>query len=418
MSDRASTARARSERVWVWQRRPLIFVLALLASLVPALAPASASAQELEPAELAILGVDGLPDPAFVGHDVTYQVVVENRGPGTATGVEVTTRLPAAVSFQPAGSDGACSAADDLVTCRFSSLSAPGLVAMRFDVRPTVAGVLELTFTVAAEQPDPDLSNNSQTEATEVVEPADADVSIRLPGVVQAYAGVPTFYSAEIGNAGPATATGIVATIEFPPGLTVTATGCTNTEMGSTCRVSQESLPSGTGVIAVFQVTPSAAGSYAVSGRVTGDQPDPNLSDNVASGMIDVASAADVSVDIAESADPATPGQQLTYTVTVTNDGPSPASAVTVHNNWATTLRGDLRLLSVAASQGHCGPPAGNQLDCQLGDLSAASSATVRVAFRPQGAGSITYQAAASAAEFDGDTNNNADAETTVVGRR
>jgi Domain of unknown function DUF11 len=51
-----------------------------------------------------------------------------------------------------------------------------------------------------------------------------------------------------------------------------------------------------------------------------------------------------------------------------------------------------------------------------LGGLASGANATLTVSLRPRGIGSITNQAQVSSAEFDPDTGNNADSETTTVG--
>jgi len=117
-----------------------------------------------------------------------------------------------------------------------------------------------------------------------------------------------------------------------------------------------------------------------------------------------------------DSTDTATPGSAITYTVTVTNHGPSPASAVTLTDTWSTTARGGVQLLSFAAAQGQCALTSNQRIDCQLGGLASGASTTVTVTLRALGTGSVTDQAQVSAAEFDPDTANNTGAETTTVG--
>ena len=151
-------------------------------------------------------------------------------------------------------------------------------------------------------------------------------------------------------------------------------------------------------------------------GSVTSDQPDPVVSNNADSTVVNASPAADLSVQIAESADPATPGQALTYTVTITNLGPSPASAVTLADTWSTTVPGGVQLLSFGATQGQCAQTVDRSIDCQLGELASGATATVTIRLRPRGVGSVSDHAQVSAAEFDPDTTNNADSETTRIG--
>jgi len=398
-------------------RRCLVVVLALLASLVPGLGGAGAVALAAAPADMALLYASGPPYPVFTNQPVTFLVSFVDLGPGRATEVELTTQLPTGARFEPAQSDSACSETGGAVSCRFPAADVNGVFLVRITVNPATAGILQLTFTVTASEPDPDRSNNTQTETVEVVEPVEADVSVNLPSLAQAYAGQPFFFSVEIRNGGPATATGIMVTLELPPGLVpANPAGCTTTGAGLTCSYSFQDIPPLRGIVALIPMTALAAGSYTVLGRVAADQPDPVGSNNSDAGTVEVRPAADVSVQVAESADPATPGQALTYLVTVSNEGPSAASAVTLVDSWTTTVRGGVDLLSFEASQGRCSGAVAGKIDCELGDLASGARAVLTVTVRPRGTGSVTDEARASAVESDPSIANNVDSETTAVG--
>jgi uncharacterized repeat protein (TIGR01451 family) len=395
----------------------MLLVLAVLLSLVPTFAGGSASAQTAATADMAISLSDS-PDPVFTNQSLHYELGLYNFGPSRATGVEVTATLPATVRFEPFESDPACSESAGTVTCRFPSWDVNAAGIFLLTVTPSTAGVLELTFTVTASEPDPDLSNNSQTENTVVVEPTEADVSINLPSAVEGFAGENIWLSVEVGNAGPATATGLTVILEFPRGVSPGLGGglCTETDSGLSCSYSFGSQLPGYGSVAILGITASEAGTYTVRGSVTADQPDPVSSNNSDSALVNASPAADLSVEITESADPATPGQALTYTVAITNLGPSPASAVTIADTWSTTIPGGVQLLSFGATQGQCAQTANSSIDCQLGGLASGADATLTVRLRPRGIGSVTDQAQVSAAEFDRDTANNADSETSRIG--
>jgi uncharacterized repeat protein (TIGR01451 family) len=87
-----------------------------------------------------------------------------------------------------------------------------------------------------------------------------------------------------------------------------------------------------------------------VQGSVTADQLDPVMANNSDATLVTANAAADLSAQIAESADPASPGEVLTYTVTITNCGPSPVSSIALTNTWSTSVRGGAQLLSFAAT--------------------------------------------------------------------
>jgi uncharacterized repeat protein (TIGR01451 family) len=206
-------------------------------------------------------------------------------------------------------------------------------------------------------------------------------------------------------------------TVDFPTGLSPTdLTRCIATGTGLSCAYPLGSVPPQLGLVTPVQFEAAAAGSYTVQARVSAAEPDPSPANNSGTGVVEISPAADVSVRIAESADPAMPGQPLTYTVTVGNAGPSPASAVNLTDSWSTTIR-RLDLLSVTSSQGRCTPTASMAVDCALGTIPSGASVVVAVTVRPVGSGTITDEARVSAAEFDPNTADSAAGETTAVGR-
>jgi uncharacterized repeat protein (TIGR01451 family) len=118
---------------------------------------------------------------------------------------------------------------------------------------------------------------------------------------------------------------------------------------------------------------------------------------------------ADLAITKVDSADPSRAGRNLTYTITVTNNGPNPSTGVTVSD----TLPAGLTARSTAASQGSCS--GSTAISCSLGDLAVGASATVTIVVRPSEAGTITNSASVSGGQPDPDSaNNTATQETTI----
>ncbi len=117
----------------------------------------------------------------------------------------------------------------------------------------------------------------------------------------------------------------------------------------------------------------------------------------------------DLSITKVDSRDPSRAGRDLTYTMTVTNNGPNPATGVTVTD----TLPSGLSARSSSASQGSCSGT--TTVTCALGDLASGASATVTIVVRPSSAGKITNTASVSGNQPDpNQANNTATQETTV----
>ena len=254
--------------------------------------------------------------------------------------------------------------------------------------------------------------------ADDVQTETDADISLEIdPGFGLKYAGEPFVIAVKVFNAGPAPVTGATAVLRLPAGLAVVSAGfsCVPDGTGSVCTIGPMSLPPAAGSTALVLLEASAAGDYPITGSVTADQPDPQPANNADSAVVTVLPSADLAVTIAESADPSRPGKAFTYTVTVTNDGPSPASAVRLTDGWSAAVSGGVELLSVAATQGRCVAVAASRIECDLGELAAGATAIVTVQLRPRGVGSVSDEARVTATEHDGDPADNLATETTTV---
>jgi uncharacterized repeat protein (TIGR01451 family) len=159
------------------------------------------------------------------------------------------------------------------------------------------------------------------------------------------------------------------------------------------------------------------AGLPGYQGTVTGLQfdpsagPDPGASVDIVSISADPPSA-DLAISKTDSADPVTVGSALTYTITVTNNGPSTATGVTMSD----ALPGTLTFVSVASSQGSC--TTRGTIKCNLGILVSDDSATVTIVVTPTQPGGINNTATVSADEPDPDASNNSATQvTTIVGQ-
>jgi Ca2+-binding RTX toxin-like protein len=121
--------------------------------------------------------------------------------------------------------------------------------------------------------------------------------------------------------------------------------------------------------------------------------------------------AADVSAAISDAADPTALGGSTTYTLTVANAGPDPATGTSA----ATTFSGaSAAILAAASTQGSCST-AGSTVTCTIGTLASSASATVTITVEPNATGTVTATAAVSAAEADPALGNNSAVASTTV---
>ena len=102
-------------------------------------------------------------------------------------------------------------------------------------------------------------------------------------------------------------------------------------------------------------------------------------------------------------------GGEITYTITVTNNGPDTANGVEVSDN----LPSQLDFVSSTPSQGSC--KGSNNVTCTLGTIANGASATVTIKVKPKRAQQYVNTATVSGADTDPVSANNSDSETTTV---
>src|SRR5207302_8484148 len=120
-----------------------------------------------------------------------------------------------------------------------------------------------------------------------------------------------------------------------------------------------------------------------------------------------VVPAADLALSQSAVPEPVWLGENLTYTLIISNQGPSAATGVILQDN----LAGNTGLLSFTASQGTCTSQAG-VVTCNIGNLQSGGQAVVALVYRPPTAGSLLNRASVRANELDPNLTNNQTALT------
>ena len=111
--------------------------------------------------------------PFLVGNTVTHTITVTNHGPNTALGTTVTDTLSGTAtigSVSATPSQGTCSIAS-IITCNLGTLSNGASATVTLVGTPATTGTTSHTASVNSAIIDPDLSNNSATFSTTVVNP-------------------------------------------------------------------------------------------------------------------------------------------------------------------------------------------------------------------------------------------------------
>jgi uncharacterized repeat protein (TIGR01451 family) len=366
-------------------------------------------------ADLAIAKTD-LVDPVSAGDDVTYDITVTNLGPSDATGAVMTDTLPGAVTFVSATpSQGSCSQAAGVVTCPLGVVPFGATATVTIVVTTTIDGLITDTATVSATTSDPALANNSDSETTTVTPAADLRIA-KTDGVASVVAGTSTTYTITLTNDGPSTEpAGAVITDAIPPGTN-------GSEVEPDCVIAAgvfmctTSAPLVSGGSVSYQLTIAIPAAYALpslSNTATiSSAPivDPNPANDSATDVDVITTGADLAITKSDAVDPVALGDNVVYTITVTNNGPSDAVGVVVTD----VLPGSTNFVSATPSQGSCSQAAGI-VTCPPGGMVAGGVATITVVVTTTVAAVITNQATVTATTPDPVPANDVAIENTTV---
>jgi uncharacterized repeat protein (TIGR01451 family) len=129
--------------------------------------------------------------------------------------------------------------------------------------------------------------------------------------------------------------------------------------------------------------------------------------------LLPAPATADLAITKSDSPDPVRGGQNLTYTIVVTNNGPGTATGVVMTDN----LPKNAGFASISTTKGTCaGKPSKSTITCNLGDMATGTSATITLVVKSPTKGPITNKASVTATSPDPNAGNNSDTETTTVG--
>ncbi len=111
---------------------------------------------------------------------------------------------------------------------------------------------------------------------------------------------------------------------------------------------------------------------------------------------------ADMAIGMIAQPEPVLLGNNLTYTLSVTNNGPSTAKTVSV----AQSLPSTVVFISASSSQGSCSE-VGGVVSCNLGQMASHGRATITVVVQPTTLGVLSSTATVSSEQTDFDPSNN-----------
>jgi uncharacterized repeat protein (TIGR01451 family)/uncharacterized delta-60 repeat protein len=164
-----------------------------------------------------------------------------------------------------------------------------------------------------------------------------ADLALTMHGPATTVPGGSADYSITVNNNGPDDAQNVTLTVQLSPQVTTSGSGCSV----NVCTFAFSSLTSGQSETVLLKTTANSnvAGGTAItsSASVTSDTDDSNSSNNSSSASTIVESS-DLSISKQVSPSGVAVGGTVTYTLKVTNYGPSGANGITVGDTLPSSL--------------------------------------------------------------------------------
>lgn len=261
----------------------------------------------------------GAPPPAGVGADVSITGIVlpallpvasgglfaqiytvRNRGPALAVNVTFDDFLDFGVA--PGTSSPECSFNGAVLLCKLGNLPVGKSVSVFADMTAPIVTVPIFVLNdaiVKSDSVDPKPFNNDWAGGIFVIPPTppvpgSADLSIlKLDTLDPVLAGTSVDYQMSILNNGPTDATGVVVSDTLPAAVvfdsaTINPSGVCNEAAGTvTCAIGTL-LAGASAQIQIRGSVPTATATFTNAATVSGDQPDPDLANNIATEMTHV----------------------------------------------------------------------------------------------------------------------------------
>ncbi len=228
-------------------------------------------------------------------------------------------------------------------------------------------------------------------------------------------------FTATITNNGSATARNLLFNDALADSLinasVSTSVGNGYLTTGNVAQATLGDLAPGASATVTISANASANGTIGNLAGILGTTPDPNYANNFASQTFSVgpviAPTADLAIAIAPSTSTPSVGSNLTYALTVTNNGASPATNVTVND----FLPSNATLVGATPSQGGAPTIRGTLITDNLGSIAAGASATITVIISPTASstGSIVNSANVSGNQLDPIPGNNSATSTLPI---
>jgi len=342
-----------------------------------------------------------------VGSNVVFTLTAENIGPSDATGVTVNDLLPNGYTFVSAvPATGTTYNAGSGLWNIGSLTSGATAITLTVTAKVNPTGTYANTATISGAQPDPIPGNNTRTATpvpvaqadlaiTKTVSPTNPDVNSNV------------VFTIGLTNNGPSNAAAVEVTDVLPAGYgyissTATAGSYNNTNGKWTLGTVNNAATATLSITAKVNAT----GAYTNTATTSAATADPVAGNNSASAgptpvpITDLKITKSVAKDIINNAATVNPGDTETFTIVVTNTGPSAATNVVATD----VIPSGYTFSNSSASIGSYNQTTGKWT---IGNLANGASATLTINAIINASGNYSNHVTLTGAEKDLDLSNN-----------
>ncbi len=350
------------------------------------------------------------------GGSYPYTLTIANSGDAASSGpITVTDVIPAGLTpTLAAGTGWTCGIVTQTVTCsRSDALAAgAGYPAVTVTVAVSQSAASSVTNTAAVAGGNEQVTgNNSASDPTAIA--SSSDLSVTKTSTPNPYSsGSVITYTIAVSNSGPSDVVGATISDPIPASITGVTWTCTVTTGSGAC---SSASGSGNAIGTTVDVAGGAVVTLTVTGTVTAGTTgtvtntatvaapagtvDPTPGNNAATDTNPTLPTADLAVTKTSAPDPYVAGTPITYTVTVTNNGPDAVTGATFGDTVPSQITGVSWNCAVAGT-GSCGATSGsgNGISTTL-DLANGAAATFAISgtVDPIATGPISNTASVSA---------------------